>query len=560
MNTKSKKQHCNNCNKATEYITDYVGDKKGLAKFCKDCDMRHEEQYKFCILAAGKGTRNTSVQGLHKALLPLENKAIISHIINTVPNNIQIVIALGYKAEQIRSYVDHVYSNRDIEYVYVENYDGIGSGPGLSLLNCKEHLQQPFIFTSADTIIDEGFVFDELEENWIGAANIELEDSVKYCLVKGSKYLDKLYYGTGNRAYIGIAGVYDYKKYWESLEAHKIIKDEYQVIHGFDGLDKIRLLDFTWHDTGNNESYNKARASYSKEVVAVKNKEAIFMENGGVIKYFYDSDKCLKRIERTKYLNGSCPSVKKLNDNMLAYNYVNGKLLSNVIDENGLQCVLKYFGNYFRDDKFQKSEDFLNDCKKMYKEKTYKRVESWTGKQIDSIKYVNGIEVFPIKEMLEMIDWEEIYKNSIPARFHGDFQPENIIYNKSYEDEEPFTLIDWREGFGDSIEIGDLYYDLGKLHHALLVNGQFMLDKHYNIDESHANASISYHIKSNLLTLHTYFKEYCKNSKLNWENIELLSIIQYITISPLYPDFHKGEYGRFLFLLGKYQLAKKLKN
>ena len=86
-----------------------------------------------------------------------------------------------------------------------------------------------------------------------------------------------------------------------------------------------------------------------------------------------------------------------------------------------------------------------------------------------------------------------------------------------------------------------------------------MLDKHYNIDESNDNASISYHIKSNLLTLHTYFKEYCKNNKLNWENIELLSIIQYITISPLYPDFHNGEYGKFLFLLGKYQLAKKLK-
>ena len=31
---------------------------------------------KVCILAAGKGTRNNSVKGLHKALLPLENKLI----------------------------------------------------------------------------------------------------------------------------------------------------------------------------------------------------------------------------------------------------------------------------------------------------------------------------------------------------------------------------------------------------------------------------------------------------------------------------------------------------
>ena len=37
---------------------------------------------KFCILAAGCGTRNDNVSGLHKALLPLENKPVISHIID----------------------------------------------------------------------------------------------------------------------------------------------------------------------------------------------------------------------------------------------------------------------------------------------------------------------------------------------------------------------------------------------------------------------------------------------------------------------------------------------
>ncbi len=559
MSTRNKTYFCSSCDKVTGYVTDYVGDKLGLAKFCKECDMRHEDQYKFCILAAGKGTRNTSVRGLHKALLPLENKAIISHIIDTVPNTVKIVIALGYKAEQVRSYVDHVYSNRDIEYVYVDNYDGPGSGPGLSLLMCKEHLQQPFIFTSADTIIDEGFVFDELEENWIGAANIDVKDSVKYCLVKGSKYLDKLYYGTGNRAYIGIAGVYDFKKYWDSLEAHKIIKDEYQVIHGFDGLDKIRLLDFTWHDTGNNESYDKARAHYSKEAVAVKNKEAIFIEGGHVIKYYEKSEKALKRLERVKYLNGCCPSVKMLNDNMYSYPFIPGKLLSNVIEEDGLKEVLRYFGDYFCKEKFEKTDEFLSDCESMYREKTYSRVKPWVGTMIDQITHVNGVKVEPIEEMLDKINWDEIYENAIPSRFHGDFQPENILYNKAYEGEEAFTLIDWRESFGKSIEVGDRYYDLGKLHHALIINGQFMLDKHYYVNESSDNAKVVYHAKSNLLTLLSYFEDYCNNNKLNWQNIELLSIIQYITISSLYPDFHNGEYGRFLFLLGKYKLAKKLK-
>ena len=252
---KNKKLYCPNCQKEQNYVTDYIAGKQALAKYCAVCDTHIEEKYKFCILAAGKGTRNTSVEGLHKSLLPLENKAVISHIIKSVPDSIEIVIAVGYKSEQVKSYVKHTFPRRDIIFVDIENYEGPGSGPGLSLLKCKEYLQAPFIFTSADTIVKEHIVFDELEENWLGVSHVDMEDSLKYCLVKGSKYLDNLYYGTGNRAYIGMAGIYDYNEFWTSLENHEIIKDEYQVIHGYDGFDKIRLVDFTWYDTGNNESY-----------------------------------------------------------------------------------------------------------------------------------------------------------------------------------------------------------------------------------------------------------------------------------------------------------------
>ena len=61
-----------------------------------------------------------------------------------------------------------------------------------------------------------------------------------------------------------------------------------------------------------------------------------------------------------------------------------------------------------------------------------------------------------------------------------------------------------------------------------------------------------------MLFLLTYFKEFCKESKLDWENVELLGILQYIGICTLYKDFHEGKYGEFLFLLGKYLLTKKL--
>ena len=69
---------------------------------------------KFAILAAGRGTRNTDVDGLHKALLPLENKPIISHIIDNVDDKYEIVIAVGYKSDQIKTYLGATYHNRKI--------------------------------------------------------------------------------------------------------------------------------------------------------------------------------------------------------------------------------------------------------------------------------------------------------------------------------------------------------------------------------------------------------------------------------------------------------------
>ena len=549
------KIHCPTCDKQGAYVTDYVGNKKAMAKFCRDCDTRIEEKYKLCILAAGKGTRNTSIDSLHKSLLPLENKAVISHIIKSVPNTVEIVIAVGYKSEQVKSYVKHVFPRRDITFVDIKNFDGPGSGPGLSLLSCKEHLQSPFIFTSADTIVEENFVFEELEENWLGVSYVNMEDSLKYCLVKGSKYLDKLYYGTGNRAYVGMAGIYDYKDYWKSLENHKIIKDEYQVVHGFDGMNKIRLIDFTWYDTGNNESYENTRKHFSNEIVAVKNKESIFIDEGKVIKYFTDSDKNIKRIERTKYLNGYCPPVTKLNDNMYSYNHVEGKLLSNVLDDNILKDILNFYKNKFATERFKKTDSFLHNCKEIYYTKTYDRIKAFADNPLDKIEYINGVKVPSILELLNKINWDSIYNKSIPSRFHGDFQPENIIH-----DGKDFKLIDWRESFGNSLNIGDLYYDLGKLYHALIINGQIVLKKGYNYSINGNNAYIDYNTKSNLLLLLNYFEGFCKENDLDWDNVELLGTLQYIGICTLYKDFHEGKYGEFLFLLGKYLLTKKLNN
>ena len=249
-----------------------------------------EKGIKLCILGAGKGTRNKGVDGLHKALLPIENKPVISHVLDNFDDRVEVVLALGYEGEQIKSYLSDVYPNKKITYVDVDNYDGSGSGPGYSLLCCKSELQQPFIYTTVDTILtdwnyDDAFTF--VSENWIGASDVRVEESSNYCLIKSKDgYLEDLYYGKGTSAYVGIAGVVEYDKFWSSLEnkenGHFVHKDdlhEYQADSGFRGLSQVKVIDFKWYDTGNTKSYNEVRKVFNKEVVANKSDEALFIDN-----------------------------------------------------------------------------------------------------------------------------------------------------------------------------------------------------------------------------------------------------------------------------------------
>lgn len=528
-------------------------------------------QFKICILAAGRGTRNNDVEGLHKALLPLENKAVLSNIISNFDKKNEIVIAVGYKGDQIKSYMNLVHSDRKITYVDVDNYDQPGSGPGYSLLACKDELQCPFIFTSADTIVsnpDDKNAFMLLSENWIGASNINLDDSLSYCLIKNnsSGYLEDLYFGKGKKAFIGLAGIFDYKSFWKSLQnkdyGRRGEKDdlrEFEVASGFEGLNKVKTINFEWHDTGNTSSYRKTKEIFCEDIVANKSDEALFIDKYKVIKYFDNSEKINIRFERVKYLNGMVPKIKIINKNMYFYDYVNGKVLSEVYEED----VLKEFLNFSQDRlfgkfvNFNKSDNFIENCKLMYEDKTKKRLSALVGSKLDAINKINGVEVPPINDLLKMINWNLIYDTAVPSCFHGDLQLENIIYDNINK---TFVLIDWREKFGESLDTGDVYYDLSKIHHSLLINGKSILNGNYSYSIKGDTAFVSFTAKNNLIYFMKIFEDFCRKNKYDWTNVEILSALHYLNISTLYENFQNGEYGRFLFLYGKYLLTKILRD
>ena len=82
--------------------------------------------FKVCILAAGIGSRmEPFTQQINKSLLPVEFKAVISHIIEKFPPNTSFVIAVGHLQHQVKDYLNLAYPKKKINFVHVPTYSCI---------------------------------------------------------------------------------------------------------------------------------------------------------------------------------------------------------------------------------------------------------------------------------------------------------------------------------------------------------------------------------------------------------------------------------------------------
>ena len=78
--------------------------------------------YKVLIPSAGLGTRlGEFSKNLNKALVQVDNKPVISHVIEKFPKHIEIVIALGHKADSLKQYLLSAHSDRNITIVTINN-------------------------------------------------------------------------------------------------------------------------------------------------------------------------------------------------------------------------------------------------------------------------------------------------------------------------------------------------------------------------------------------------------------------------------------------------------
>lgn len=531
--------------------------------------MLPDTSYKLCILTAGSSTGISELtHSINKGILPINFKAVISHIIEKFPTDIETVIAVGHLKETVIDYLTLAHPERKFTFVEVDNFIGPGTGPGYSLLKCKEFLKCPFILYTADTIVLEDVPVPTY--NWFGIAPVK--NTEPYCTVKIKNnlihQLDNKTKNDNKFAFIGLAGIKDYQIFFDALERNnEISTGEIQVSNGFSGLINHSLspIGFTWFDTGTHENYTRTNKNFSGEkkfdFSKGKGDEFLYFVNGRVVKFFADEKITENRhIRAEKHVNGLCPPIENRRGKFYSYNRVEGQVLYDVLNRQTVIDFLEWAHTHLWKKIELEGEElvkFEKACKDFYIEKSNKRLSMFydkTGIEDKAIN-INGVCVPPLSQLLSQVDWGMITAG-IPSNFHGDLQFDNVLMTKDpSRDKEKFVLLDWRQDFAGLISYGDLYYDLAKLYGGTLISYQLIKDAMFSFDMSDGNVYYNYFIKNDLVEAREEFEEFIKNNGFDLRKVKIITAIIFLNMSPL----HETPFDKLLYFMGRSMLYKLLK-
>lgn len=524
--------------------------------------------YKVFIPCAGTGTRlGEFTDNINKTLLSVGNKPVISHIVEKFDEDTEIVLALGYKGDYIRQFLTLAYPRRNFTFVDIDVFEGEGSGLGYTLNKCRGYLQSEFIFISNDTIItDELPSLQKMSfNNWIGYSDVAGGVDYRSLNIGEDGIANRLFEkneSSGSPAYIGVCGIKDYEKFWELIDERAILTGEsYAIQKMMEGGIRFDSIKFEWYDSGNKDILAKARERLKEDDepnILEKPDESIWFVEDKVIKFCIDSKFIKNRATRSKSLKPYVPEVLDITENMYSYKKVSGTIFSEAVTTENFKFLLDWLETFHEPVKVDKKE-FKKSCLGFYKDKTYKRVDEYFerfGNSDSDKEVINGTKVPSIKSLLGRIDWDWV-SDGVSVRFHGDLHFENILVSEGNSHNTlPITLLDWRQDFCDSLDYGDVYYDLAKLMHGLIISHDIINDDLYTFDRSMNEIKYDFLRKNINIDCEEIFIEYINKWGYDTKKVKVMTALIFLNIA----KFHHYPYCHLLFYLGKNLLNNNLGN
>lgn len=518
--------------------------------------------YRVCIPTAGTGSRlGDLTKYVNKSLVSITNRPTICHIIEKFPNDTEFVLALGHKGDLVRDFVGLAYPSRTFYFADVQPFEGPDSGLGLSLLACQDYLQQPFIFISCDTLVEEDIPAPDV--NWIAYADVADLNPYRTLLIDDNNVADICEKGIGkprsHKAYIGLAGINDYETFWNAMSQGSDVAIHTGEVHGLRKLlhPVMSAHKFTWFDTGNLAALEHARAIYREPHapnILDKSNEAIWFVDNQVIKFSDDQTFIANRVRRVEELRGYVPEISGSAANMYRYEKIDGMVMSEVVSIPLFADLLDHCDTFWSKKSLVASEasEFRNRCLAFYQTKTLERIELFyrNFSLKDGIEPINSQSMPTLESLLNNLDWNWL-ADGVPGRFHGDLHFENILWDTN---EDHFTFLDWRQDFGGDLSTGDIYYDFAKLLHGLIISHELIAGDFYKAEWDHDEITYDFHRKQILVECEEYFKSWLEAQGYDTRKVWVLTALIFLNIAPL----HHFPYSLLLFALGKSMLNKEL--
>ena len=263
----------------------------------------------------------------------------------------------------------------------------------------------------------------------------------------------------------------------------------------------------------------------------------------------------MNRVKRISYIGDSLPKLLAHNQNFYKYEYVDGILFSKIRNKKYINHLLDWaLHNLWTPCLVESKRNIYDICYDFYYKKTIERLSKFTINLgiVDKTDSINNTEIPSAIELIKSIDLNTLCVSK-STHYHGDFILDNILITNNNE----FCLIDWRQDFGGELQAGDMYYDLAKFSHSLVVNHE-LVDKHLyeavqNLD---GTLNVNIHRLQSSVEFEYEYYSWIERNGYNKRKILILRSLIWINMAAL----HERSFAIFLYYFGRYNLYNALKS